>query len=1326
MEIEQFTVPFDLESLAQNAEGHPDSIKRELKSYNRAKCRQVFNNNDNFTFIAWAISHCKTSDSHALLLADTLEEICTDGFNRLKEFFRDDSGEQADLDDLLSYKKAACLSLYFLKVTLKGTKSNIMQTEENKRVRNKPTEPLIAKQLSLLAFLSKSVESFGGDEQFTGAELGPHLLEVVFRFLKCGIVYETLAIEHLSKLLRNLIAFSFCNSHEFRAKFMNLLEDSTEDGPCFMGRFVATLLPNGRKNLSEFAHEIVMRTIETLLTRKYSESPIYKNSRDFLLELVSKDPLYFYNNFPIFAVLLGCENYHLRTFVCEAMFQSSKFLKDKASSDSAIQDKILKFFEIVCERSRDKSTYARAAILNCISDFINLEVLDEEALNEIFRIACERIADASSMVRKRALILLQELCLYFKLILPNKNELQRDLMKYERKGFKNDVKSEADEVGFIYKSKFKSARILDELSQESEKIFTNEQRAMDSGSKSKKRFKKRPLIVDSPAMQHVNILEELASGHKREKIDIKDENQDDEPRLSQNDPHYKKLKLFEYVYSYLENSMSIIRTLVFSRNSSDMIESLRLVFVLTQMDIEKARSLFLESFKLVWIKEVQIRDELLLIFHRAFINKFPADTVIENLVNVINQSDLNSRISVEEILNLLMKRDVDEKEGRANYGPTKLQISIKKNLWECFMNNFRNPDLQTKCSLILRLLKLCIVHFPQWIIENVEKIFEIIKVMMANNYNNFSVLTEFAAILTHLVSDNNDLKDVIVKSLMYFALKYQGTNDPFYSHFLEKLVFIIFMFKKNPEVVCDYLIKRMASFLTNDGIAVQSQQMFENVDRYMNIQLTQAVGQANIRENEAVGHRNKLVHLLLAVGNIALKFLYYFEKIDTILQSRKSNLQNKQNQNELEQAIGGAEAEYEAQKEVLTNLIDKNMFRNSLLACFIPILVFIIKTELELVEKSKLIEEKNNQEMIIESPVPESNQNSLSRIEVEDDDRFHSKSQPAFFKKNPMFFSQGLENINSQHNHLPRDISDSLHRTSDTVNVLAVAALDALSKYMMVSSSLCSDYLGLVFATVETPGICPSFASNAIIYLGDLFHKHPNILNAHMPRLFNCLKSKSPMIRRTSVTVLSHLILNDFVKLKAEIADFVFLLDDDNPQIVEIANLFFHQLSEKDNKFIYNILPDAISRLSQPEEKEGVSEEEFERFAKFFLRLIQKERVVENVIEKLLMRVKGNQNGKEVRNIVYCLYCLANNDRSLQKLNENAESLRMAGEIGDVSQILKNLIFKLRKNTKINKQTLDELEGVLFQSSEAVFNELKKRKLDKRLKRGRKGKNAEN
>ena len=69
--------------------------------------------------------------------------------------------------------------------------------------------------------------------------------------------------------------------------------------------------------------------------------------------------------------------------------------------------------------------------------------------------------------------------------------------------------------------------------------------------------------------------------------------------------------------------------------------------------------------------------------------------------------------------------------------------------------------------------------------------------------------------------------------------------------------------------------------------------------------------------------------------------------------------------------------------------------------------------------------------------------------------------------------------------------------------------------------------------------------------LGDLFHQYPNILKDHMTILFNFLKSSSTFIKKTIITVLSHLVLNDYMKIKREIFDFVLLLEDKDAQIVE-------------------------------------------------------------------------------------------------------------------------------------------------------------------------------
>ncbi len=63
--------------------------------------------------------------------------------------------------------------------------------------------------------------------------------------------------------------------------------------------------------------------------------------------------------------------------------------------------------------------------------------------------------------------------------------------------------------------------------------------------------------------------------------------------------------------------------------------------------------------------------------------------------------------------------------------------------------------------------------------------------------------------------------------------------------------------------------------------------------------------------------------------------------------------------------------------------------------------------------------------------------------------------------------------------------------------------------------------------------------------------------------------------------VISHLILNDMMKLKGEIVDICMLLDDPDQSIKDQVSLFIHELHTKGNNNIYNLFPKAISRLSK-------------------------------------------------------------------------------------------------------------------------------------------------
>ena len=136
------------------------------------------------------------------------------------------------------------------------------------------------------------------------------------------------------------------------------------------------------------------------------------------------------------------------------------------------------------------------------------------------------------------------------------------------------------------------------------------------------------------------------------------------------------------------------------------------------------------------------------------------------------------------------------------------------------------------------------------------------------------------------------------------------------------------------------------------------------------------------------------------------------------------------------------------------------------------------------------------------------------------------------------------------------------------------------------------------------------------------------------------LRDSSCLVRKNTIMVLTHLILNDMVKVKGQISELAICIVDDNELIANRAQLFFSELSKKvsqssfllqmralycsfylplpsrfpstdggppslsllilllflpppppQGNAVYNIMPDLISRLSDPEA--GVKETDF-------------------------------------------------------------------------------------------------------------------------------------
>ena len=73
--------------------------------------------------------------------------------------------------------------------------------------------------------------------------------------------------------------------------------------------------------------------------------------------------------------------------------------------------------------------------------------------------------------------------------------------------------------------------------------------------------------------------------------------------------------------------------------------------------------------------------------------------------------------------------------------------------------------------------------------------------------------------------------------------------------------------------------------------------------------------------------------------------------------------------------------------------------------------------------------------------------------------------------------------------------------------------------------------------------------ANIIISVGDLFNRFPNTLHEKTKDIFTLLHDSQNHVRRQALMVITHLCLNDMLKLKGEIVDICMLLEDPDDRI---------------------------------------------------------------------------------------------------------------------------------------------------------------------------------
>ncbi|KAK0449831.1 non-SMC mitotic condensation complex subunit 1-domain-containing protein [Desarmillaria tabescens] len=214
---------------------------------------------------------------------------------------------------------------------------------------------------------------------------------------------------------------------------------------------------------------------------------------------------------------------------------------------------------------------------------------------------------------------------------------------------------------------------------------------------------------------------------------------------------------------------------------------------------------------------------------------------------------------------------------------------------------------------------------------------------------------------------------------------------------------------------------------------------------------------------------------------------------------------------------------------------------------------------------------------------------------------------------------------------------------------LKAAATLSFSKFLCVSSQFCDEHHLLLFKILEKSDSA-NIRSNIAIALGDVAVSFSTIIDENSNELYRGLSDPDLVVKKNTLMVLTHLILNGMVKVKGQLGEMAKCVQDPDDRISDLAKLFFKELSTKDNA-IYNNLPDVISHLSFGEH--AVDEEMFQSTMSYIFTFIEKDKQTENVVEKLCQRFQLSEEPRQWRDIAYCLSLLNyKSDRSVKKLIE--------------------------------------------------------------------------
>lgn len=966
------------------------------------------------------------------------------------------------------------------------------------------------------------------------------------------------------------------------------------------------------KNNTSTTKEMIFEILQHLITKYQSNV----NVQIILIKLTTKIVNLIYNQeflvnyLSDFVVLAINGDSNMNKLAVDIIHEMSKTIFEDENFDSQGLKNVGRFLVILSEKS-PKTIYTNISSLLRLFDsesYVIRNTLVEVISNVIIKILCniddiqevdtrnnylktkekfieilfDRIYDKSGFCRSKVLHVFEKLCDANTISVSNYNKLLKEAsgrLKDEKAHVRKRAISLISKIILIYAAIFKCDRFL---------TYGEIQSVMDNSTNNSEECKKKIKEIDRKLVDISKKYEdEYEDGRDSPviridsiptKLDIRRAEELEDEKNKLREEINKEQTILDYFYSYksvlkaIDNIVPLAIQLLGSKNFSDVQETIDLFVVLHKLRISSAFLGVKKMLNLIIKPEESIRKKLLEAYQQIY---FSSDKGLDIQAAYLIDLTVNLNFSEFTCLRELLKNLISSNTVNMNIFKEVWKIMIRNPEIEITKLKITSPEeLHSKMNQLVResraalqILNIASDYDSSVLLNNSDLYIKNIISNLQKKNVDWLLIKESLVGLQKIYSMKKDIVELSLLKISKTIIKGYGTEDNNWFIATQELIDTIFQVVTNPEKICQYLIIKLSRPLFATRL-----NKVEADDQFM----TQNIESAPKFNNDVMDLDGQ------GGGNNQMA----------------SDQENELNPIKLSQLI------------FVVGHVALNM------------VVYAEKLESNL--KKKKHEKTPNKDKPQEDDIQEIAGGKEAEIEY-DINLLHKIVEEEILYKNLLGKFAPLI-IDIAHRILVCDRPDM-----ESNLFLYKSAILSLCKFMCISAKFCEDNLPFLFDLLNSELIDPSLKLNICAAFGDFINRFPNILQKQVSKFFSCLHSKNQQVARYSMTVISHLVLNDMLKLKGEVVDISMLLESEDQKIKDLINLFFYELNQKGNNVLYNVIPKALAKLSN--EYKSLEYDRFQNIVKNLLKYVEKDKHTEGLIEKLFMKLK-NSVGKKIRSIL--------------------------------------------------------------------------------------------